>query len=307
MSKSLNPIRPLFVLALIGALAAFASGCGTTTASVDRGRDPVHPELRHLPPVGAGRDDRPGRAEPRRRLRRRPRGGGGELDDRRESSSHRSRTRGRATAIRSSRCPPTSSAGRTSRTSPPTSASTPACRVPPLPRCPAALGPRSSPTTAAAAATRSGRGEQRRRHRPRPRQGRPDTEPGGGPRGDRRPEQDDRQGLSAERDAAELRDHDQLGGDQPAGPVSDRLHRQGRLGPGAPGRPARLGKIRSVMRKRLEISPRQYQTGGDRRPLLPLARSSSPAPRCASPAPASAARTGPSATAERCRRSTPTP
>ena len=38
MSKSLNPIRPLFVLALIGALAAVASGCGTTTASVDRGR-----------------------------------------------------------------------------------------------------------------------------------------------------------------------------------------------------------------------------------------------------------------------------
>ena len=38
MSKSLNPIRPLLVLALIGALAAFASGCGTTTASVDRGR-----------------------------------------------------------------------------------------------------------------------------------------------------------------------------------------------------------------------------------------------------------------------------
>ncbi len=38
MSKSLNPIRPLLVLALIGALAAIASGCGTTTASVDRGR-----------------------------------------------------------------------------------------------------------------------------------------------------------------------------------------------------------------------------------------------------------------------------
>ncbi len=38
MSKSLNPIRPLFVLALLGALAAVASGCGTTTASVDRGR-----------------------------------------------------------------------------------------------------------------------------------------------------------------------------------------------------------------------------------------------------------------------------
>jgi hypothetical protein len=38
MSKSLNPIRPLLALALLGALAAVASGCGTTTASVDRGR-----------------------------------------------------------------------------------------------------------------------------------------------------------------------------------------------------------------------------------------------------------------------------
>lgn len=38
MSKSLNPIRPLLVLALIGALAAVAAGCGTTTASVSRGR-----------------------------------------------------------------------------------------------------------------------------------------------------------------------------------------------------------------------------------------------------------------------------
>jgi mono/diheme cytochrome c family protein len=38
MSKSLNPIRPLLVLALLGAFAAAASGCGTTTASVDRGR-----------------------------------------------------------------------------------------------------------------------------------------------------------------------------------------------------------------------------------------------------------------------------
>ncbi len=38
MSKSLNPIRPLLVLGLLGALAAVSSGCGTTTASVDRGR-----------------------------------------------------------------------------------------------------------------------------------------------------------------------------------------------------------------------------------------------------------------------------
>lgn len=38
MSKSLNPTRPLLVIALIGAFAAVGSGCGTTTASVDRGR-----------------------------------------------------------------------------------------------------------------------------------------------------------------------------------------------------------------------------------------------------------------------------
>ena len=38
MSKSLNPIRLLLLLALLGAFAAVASGCGTTTASVDRGR-----------------------------------------------------------------------------------------------------------------------------------------------------------------------------------------------------------------------------------------------------------------------------
>ena len=38
MSKSLNPICPFLVLALLGALTAVASGCGTTTASVDRGR-----------------------------------------------------------------------------------------------------------------------------------------------------------------------------------------------------------------------------------------------------------------------------
>jgi mono/diheme cytochrome c family protein len=38
MPKSLKPIRPLLVLALLGALAAVASGCGTTTANVDRGR-----------------------------------------------------------------------------------------------------------------------------------------------------------------------------------------------------------------------------------------------------------------------------
>jgi mono/diheme cytochrome c family protein len=38
MSKSLNPIRPLLALALLGAVAAVGSGCGTTTASVDRGR-----------------------------------------------------------------------------------------------------------------------------------------------------------------------------------------------------------------------------------------------------------------------------
>ncbi len=38
MSKSLNPIHPLLVLALLGVLAAVSSGCGTTTASVERGR-----------------------------------------------------------------------------------------------------------------------------------------------------------------------------------------------------------------------------------------------------------------------------
>jgi mono/diheme cytochrome c family protein len=38
MSKSLNPIRPLLALALLGTVAAVGSGCGTTTASVDRGR-----------------------------------------------------------------------------------------------------------------------------------------------------------------------------------------------------------------------------------------------------------------------------
>ncbi len=38
MSKSLNPIRPLLVIALLGALAAASTGCGTTTADVERGR-----------------------------------------------------------------------------------------------------------------------------------------------------------------------------------------------------------------------------------------------------------------------------
>jgi mono/diheme cytochrome c family protein len=38
MSKSLKTTRPLLVLALAGVLAAVSSGCGTTTASVDRGR-----------------------------------------------------------------------------------------------------------------------------------------------------------------------------------------------------------------------------------------------------------------------------
>ena len=82
---------------------------------------------------------------------------------------------------------------------------TPACPARRRRRCPAAPAPRSSPTTAAAAATRSQRPNSGGVTGPNLDEVLPGQTRGDDRRIDRRPERENRQGLPAERDAAELR------------------------------------------------------------------------------------------------------
>ena len=206
MTKLPTPIRPLLVARRPGGCRAGRLGLRDEHRRRRPRPRPLHPEVRHLPHAGRGRDDgarsaptsttpSPPRAKPARAAKRS-----------KAWSKPRSSSRGRATATRPSRCPPTSSRARTSRTSPPTSAGTPASPARRRPKVPGGPGAQvfanngcgGCHTLAAAEAPAAPSGPNLDEVLPRP-------ERGDDRRIDRRPEREDRQGLPGERDARQLR------------------------------------------------------------------------------------------------------
>ena len=73
MTKLPTPIRPLLVLAALAAVALAASGCGTSTADVDRGRVLFIQKCGTCHTLAEAGTTATDRAQPRRRLRRRAR------------------------------------------------------------------------------------------------------------------------------------------------------------------------------------------------------------------------------------------
>ena len=111
MTKLANPIRPLLVLAALAAVALPASGCGTTHRRPRPRPRPLRRKVRRLPHDGPGRHDAP-RSAPTSTTPSPRRGQPARAATRSKAWSRpRSSTRGRATATRRSRCPPTSSTG----------------------------------------------------------------------------------------------------------------------------------------------------------------------------------------------------
>ncbi len=149
-------IRPLLVLVALVATVVAASGCGTTTADIARGRILFTQKCGVCHTLAQAGTTAPDRPQPRRRLRRGARTSGSErgtiegiVKAQVENPRPSERQPGGLDAA------PTSSTARISTTSPPTSARTPACPARRRRKSQAAPAPRSSPTTAAVAATRS--------------------------------------------------------------------------------------------------------------------------------------------------------
>ena len=313
-----NPIRPLLALAALAAVALAASGCGTSTADVDARPRPLH-RRNAASATRWPRPARPPRSAPTSTTPSPPRAQRARTAKRSKASSRpRSSTRARATTTPPSRCRPTSSSGQDLEDVAAyvgKYAGVPGAAPPKVPGGPGAqvfanngcggchtLAAAESGGAPAPTSTKSCRGQSAAMIEESIVD--PNAKIAKGYPANVMP-QNFGETLSTERTRR-------------PGPVPAEEHAAGKARPARrpraaePPRPGpAAGIIRATMRDRLkdrlEISPQRYAqvTAGRAR----RARADRPHRRRRAPhrLRASAARTGPSATAARCRRSTPTP